>query len=294
MSFIKNTLRWWKQPKKTYAEEILEFAIFIVFIFAVRTWIFGLYQVPSGSMETTMLVGEGYFSDKFTYRFIRAPRRGEIIAFNEPTFDYSSNTVQKLWQMYVWGPSNWTKRVIGLPGEHVEGKMEDGKPVVYINGEKFEEPYLNKYPLVPVSYDLTQGWRSYDANYAYDKQPFYRMDETTVRTVQRALAQHGHDISHDPQTPLIGSQGNLDVYDVHLKCKEKDGVDEYWVMGDNRLGSGDCRSWGPLKADLIHGRILFRIFSVDAQHSWLIVDLLTHPIDFWTRIRFKRFFNWIG
>lgn len=287
MQFIRNTIAWWNKKNKSYIEEVIQFILFLGFIFLVRTWFYGLYQVPSGSMETTMLKGEGYVSDKFTYTFLRNPRRGEIIAFNEPVYPYSDNKLVNMWQNYVWGPSNWTKRVIGLPGEHIEGRIEDGHPVVYINGEKFDEPYLNQYPLVPENYSL-RDWRSYDKNYSYYDQPFYRMDGDVVTLVQRALRQQGYEDVKEPGTPAPHAQ---DIYDVHLKCKEKDGIDEYWVMGDNRLGSSDSRAFGPLKRDLIHGRIIFRIFSIDAQHSWLIVDLIKHPIDFWTRIRWKRFFN---
>lgn len=285
MQFIRNMVTWWNKPNKTFMEQVVEFCCFIVFIFLVRTWFYGLYQVPSGSMETTMLIGEGYVSDKFTYTFVRDPRRGEVIAFNEPLYPYSDNKALYYWQQYVWGPSNWTKRVIGLPGEHIEGRIEEGHPVVYINGEKMDEPYVNKFPLIPVSYSL-ESPRSYDANYSYYDQPFYRMDGDVVKIIQRALRQQGYEASREPGTPMPNGQ---DIYDVHLKSKGKDGIDEYWVMGDNRLGSGDSRVFGPLKRELIHGRIVFRIFSVDAQHSWLIMDLLQHPLDFWTRIRWKRF-----
>ena len=75
-----------------------------------------------------MLVGERFFADKATYLF-RKPQRGEIISFNDPLFHYSSSFGMSLFQNYVWGPSNWTKRVIGVPGDIVKGVIEDGKPV---------------------------------------------------------------------------------------------------------------------------------------------------------------------
>jgi hypothetical protein len=80
-------------------------------------------------------------------------------------------------------------------------------------------------------------------------------------------------------------------------------------MGDNRLGSQDSRFFGPLDGRLIHGKIVFRIWSLDTPNDtvmfpsnfiekvyaffadWWIVDLIKHPIDFWTRVRWSRFFQ---
>src|SRR5271163_4874697 len=128
--------------------EIIEFVLLLGLVFLVRTYGFGLYQVPSGSMETTMLKGERFYADKFSYAFLSKPERGDIIAFNEPRFQYSKNPLKRWIEYYVWGPSNWTKRIIGAPGDHIKGVVEDGKPVVYRNGEKLDEPYINKYPLI--------------------------------------------------------------------------------------------------------------------------------------------------
>ena len=46
-----------------------------------------------------------------------------LFALNDPTFAYSDNYWMELFQHYVWGPTNWTKRVIGVPGDHIEGKI---------------------------------------------------------------------------------------------------------------------------------------------------------------------------
>ena len=52
--------------------------------------------------------------------------------------------------------------------------------------------------------------------------------------------------------------------------------------------------FGPVDGGLIHGRILFRIFSMDSDEDWMILDLIKHPIDFWTRFRWSRFLQWVS
>ncbi len=278
--------------QETWRDTISEMALLLMLVFLIRTFGFGLYQVPTGSMETTMLVGERFFADKFSYVF-RTPRRGEIIAFNDPLYHYSKNPVGSLFQHYVWGPTNWTKRVIGIPGDRVRGAVEDGKPVVYLNDEKLAESYLNKYPLIEQVVDGVAHWRSYDPNASYADQPFYRMHK---RQVPRRVA-GASDLLH-PSTPQAASRRRIkrdgqywdgsDIFNVVLRDNE------YWLMGDNRRGSSDCRVFGPIQKKLIHGRIVFRIWSVDSTQDWWIADFLKHPIDFWQRIRWSRFFQWIN
>src|SRR3990170_2066742 len=139
------------KKRKGFIANVSEIVGLLLVVFLIRTFGFGLYQVPSGSMETSMLVGERFFADKLSYVF-RNPERLEVIAFNEPPkfYNYSKNKFKNLFQNYVWGPSNWTKRVIGKPGDEVRGVIEDGKPAIYLNGTKLDEPYLNQYPLIHV------------------------------------------------------------------------------------------------------------------------------------------------
>lgn len=288
MNFVRKSWAWLRRPNKSTLEQYLETIIIVVPIaFIIRTYFYGLYQVPTGSMETTMLIGERFFADKFTVMF-RPIKRGDIISFNNPNFAYSDNSLVYLWQKYVWGPDNWTKRVIGLPGEHVQGIMEDGKPVIYINGKKLDEPYVNKYPLLGLYRDDQRSpieYRSYDQAYSYHDQPFYRMDEYDVLKGRRLLERCGQPTEHIPGTPVLDPETgkNLDVYDFVL------GENQYWALGDNRLGSYDCRGWGPLSGEYIHGKIVFRFLSVDsAGESWLLLDIIKHPIDFWTRVRWSR------
>lgn len=326
------------RKQQSLGATIKEVTLLLLIVFVIRTFGFGLYQVPTGSMETTMLVGERFFADKFSYLF-SAPKRGDIIAFNDPQYAYSTNRVKRLIEDYVWGPSNWTKRIIGQPGDTVRGTVEDGKPVVYLNGEKLDEPYLNQYPLLAlystdintvvanaqndaarqaarglidknsiesyISYYMLSAinWRSYDARLAPDRQPFYRFTPgQVVRFAQESsfpgsvikdgkmVKEPNVPVEHD--VPAVGARkapdrqwGSSDEFNVKL------GADEYWLMGDNRRGSKDSRFIGPVTRRFIHGRILYRIWSIDSMEAWWIYDLIKHPISFWQRIRWNRFFQ---
>lgn len=337
--------RDYKKPVAGFLMTLKELVILLLIVFLIRTFGFGLYQVPSGSMETTMLVGERFFADKFTILFSK-PKNGDIISFNDPRFPYSSNSLVRLFQEYVGtfsGPINWTKRVIGIPGDRVQGIIEDGVPVVYLNDKKLDEPYVNKYPLLArwpedpavlkeqmiqegLAYIRRTGvhvvidelvtermlymreWRSYDPQAAYDKQPFYRFVPDRVIHVPPTWSEKGVFVDTDgrllmlPHAPnqlgdpeKMSRQGNSywngsDEFYVEL------GPNQYWLMGDNRRGSHDCRAFGPVNGGLIHGKIVFRIWSLDSTSSswldsWWIIDLIKHPIDFWSRLRWNRFFQ---
>lgn len=295
-NIIQRIIAWYKRPNKSPVADLLESLIVIIpVVFLIKTFVFGLYQVPTCSMETTMLVGERFFADKVTPYFAK-PKRGEIISFNDPNHTYSSNWLANLYQQYVdWNVVNYTKRVIGIPGDHVQGKIEDGKPVVYINGEKLDEPYLNSNPVITVIKPSVEAQRAglpgepvrrtYDPNLSYDNQKYYHLD---AKEVMLAKKYYGNNTIFKPYTPAHDAYGRVkDEYDIKL------GANEYWMMGDNRQGSADSRDWGPLNTNkvLFHGRILFRIWSLDSDESWWIVDLIRHPIDFWKRVRWSRFFQ---
>lgn len=80
-------------------------------------------KVPTGSMENTVMPGSRLIINRVVYA-VSEPRRGDIIAFYYPD---DEKTV-------------YLKRIIGLPGDTVEGI--DGK--VYINGEPLEEDYVRE------------------------------------------------------------------------------------------------------------------------------------------------------
>ena len=90
------------------------------------------YEIPSGSMEQTIEVGDRVFSEKVSYMF-GDPVQGDIITFEDPA---DSERVL-------------IKRVIATGGQTVD--LRDG--VVYVDGVPLDEPYTQGKP----SNDLNSG-----------------------------------------------------------------------------------------------------------------------------------------
>jgi signal peptidase I len=118
-----------KSVVREYFELIAETAVFVFF---VMTFVVQAFQIPTGSMEPTLLVGDFLLVNKLVYtgggsaidRALlprRALRRQDIIVFKYP------NDLTK----------DYVKRVIGLPGEKLEIKNKQ----VFINDRPLDEPY---------------------------------------------------------------------------------------------------------------------------------------------------------
>lgn len=114
---------------REYTESIL---VAILLALVIRTYMVQAFKIPSGSMEDTLVIGDHLLVSKFIYGTkipftsksiikIRDPRRGDVIVFEYPE-DPSKDFI---------------KRVIGTPGDVVEGK--DKK--VYVNGKLYENPH---------------------------------------------------------------------------------------------------------------------------------------------------------
>ncbi|MEA2580288.1 MAG: signal peptidase [Actinomycetota bacterium] len=121
----------------------------------VKSFLFPVFFIPSASMEPTLVgPGDRILVDKVPYYF-HDPRRGDIIVFSNPNAPPIDRGV--IGGFFHWlgqglgftghaeascGDKNpdedFVKRVIGLPGDTVEGK--DGG--VLIDGQRLSEPYL--------------------------------------------------------------------------------------------------------------------------------------------------------
>ena len=98
----------------------------------VRTFLVAPFSIPSGSMEQTLHVGDRILVDRLSYRF-HDVRRGDIVVFDGTEAFGRLGTGR--------GETDYVKRVIGLPGDHVMslGTENHANGVVYVNGTPLRE-----------------------------------------------------------------------------------------------------------------------------------------------------------
>jgi signal peptidase I len=176
----------------------------------IRTLLFQPFNIPSGSLIPTLLIGDYLFVSKYSYGyshfslpsfvdwvpgmmpgriFASQPKRGDIIVFKLPSD----------------GETDYIKRLIGLPGDKIQ--MIHGR--LYINGTIVEREPLPPYP------DTGFDGRPKDV-------PHY--EETLPGGVKHEIIERDND------------EGELDNTDVYLVPP-----DHYFMMGDNRDNSTDSR-----------------------------------------------------
>jgi signal peptidase I len=97
----------------------------LIIAIVIRTFVFQAFYIPSESMVPTLKVGDRVLVNKLSYK-LHDPRRGDIVVFKAPEGAATAEI------------KDLVKRLIGLPGETIEGR--DGK--IYIDGRELDEPYL--------------------------------------------------------------------------------------------------------------------------------------------------------
>ncbi|MFR0586916.1 signal peptidase I [Bifidobacterium pseudolongum] len=101
----------------------------VLVVLGLRLFVFGLYAIPSGSMENTIMPGDRVITTHLSPRPI-ALRRGDIIVFKDPA-NWLAN------EGATHNSDRLIKRLIGLPGDTVEC-AGNGAPIV-INGVPIDE-----------------------------------------------------------------------------------------------------------------------------------------------------------
>ena len=120
-----------KRKEGGIAETVRVIVHALIIALVIRTFLFQPFNIPSGSMKATLLVGDYLFVSKFSYGYSHyslpfspplfagriwasPPERGDVVVFRLPKDD----------------STDYIKRVIGLPGDVIQ--MIDG--VLHING----------------------------------------------------------------------------------------------------------------------------------------------------------------
>ncbi len=201
----------------------------------VRTLLFQPFNIPSGSLVPTLLVGDYLFVSKYSYGYSKyslplglplfegrimasEPKRGDIAVFKLPK---DSKT-------------DYIKRVIGLPGDRIQ--MIDAR--LYINGQETQRTPLPPY------HTIDDFGRPADV-------PHYM--ETLPNGVSHEIIQKNGDSGYWSNTP---------VYTVPPA--------HYFMMGDNRDNSQDSRvlsEVGYVPFENFEGRAEIIFFSIDENAS---------------------------
>ena len=107
----------------------LEWIVLVVVSLAValvvRAFLIQAFYIPSESMVPTLHKDDRVLVNKLSYR-LHDVNRGDVIVFRAPP-GASTTEVKDL-----------IKRVVGLPGETIEGRAG----AIYIDGKPLDEPYL--------------------------------------------------------------------------------------------------------------------------------------------------------
>jgi signal peptidase I len=205
----------------------LVYAVLIALV--VRTLFFEPFNIPSGSMKPTLLVGDYLFTSKYAYGYSKhslpfspplfggriledLPERGDVVVFKLPSD----------------GRTDYIKRVIGLPGDEIQ--MRDG--VLHLNGEAVPKERVGTFV------DRGEGGRE--------------------------LARYVETLPNGRQYEVLDTTPN-GPYDTTRVFEVPEG--HLFVMGDNRDNSMDSRTRfvGFVPVENLVGRAEIVFFSTDGS-----------------------------
>ena len=222
-----------KKEGESWIETVKTVVYALLIALVIRTFLFQPFNIPSSSMEATLLVGDYLFVEKFAYGysrysfpfglgpisgrvFGRVPDRGDVIVFKFPP-DNSTDYI---------------KRIIGLPGDRIQ--MLGGQ--LYINGKAVPKVRAADY---------------------------IETDEFGVaHHVPRYRETLPNGKSYDVLDRMAnGPADNTEVYAVPSG--------HYFMMGDNRDNSNDSRGdVGYVPAENLVGKAEIIFFSTNGSAHW--------------------------
>ncbi len=237
-------------PKTIWREYFESAAVTVIMALFGMAFIVQAVVVPTGSMLNTILIGDHLLVNKFifapgpTLPFLpqRPIKRGDIIVFKYPGNKYNPRSDYERDPPSPPYSTNFVKRVIGVPGDHIEISGErvtvNGQPLrehlIAANdacpGALQDDPCHNAPLKIAVNSSSTPGG-AYNVFYSSGPHPTFE------------------------SYPTFKEEGNGKILIVP--------PDSYFVMGDNRDNSDDSRYWGFVPRNLIIGRAMFVYWSYD-------------------------------
>jgi len=231
-------------------------------ILFLRTFIFEPFQIPTGSMIPTLLVGDHLFVAKSAYDFkvpftqksllkVSDPNPGDIIVFEYPNIEKDS---RKDGVFYI-------KRIIGTPGDTIS--IQQSK--IFINSKAVEaidftdpQPERNRklfserIPTQNFSY-LVQNYVAYKERFD-EEFPKFKRDYTSS-------CAHAGTFYSERSLSFFRSIFSRQI------CEFQVPKDSYFVMGDNRDDSEDSRFWGFVHRSSIRGKAIHIFMSINDLNS---------------------------
>ena len=121
------------EQKPSILRSFLSFLLMLVVVFGaaflLRMFVIAPYEIPSGSMEPTIMISDKVFSEKISY-YLGDVKPGDIVTFEDP--EVAGRTL--------------IKRCIAVGGQTVD--VHDG--FVFIDGQQLNEPYVEGKPSEPL------------------------------------------------------------------------------------------------------------------------------------------------
>ncbi len=263
-----------KVKPRTLKEKIYNFVKEFVVVFGIflvlNSFVIASFEVPTSSMEDTVMAGDFLFVNKFIYNLatprniplttIRLPyivipslwkvERGDVVVFEFPGY---RDEVKHPGMIY------YLKRCIGLPGDTIQ--IID--KVVYVNGEilpnpkyvKFERPYILSKDQ-PDPRIFPKGAPFNEDNYGPivvpKKGDVIKLDHSNLEMWEVFIKREGHSVEiKNGKIYIDGVEKNEYVVEH----------DYYFMMGDNRDNSLDSRFWGFVPDKYIVGTPLIVYWS---------------------------------
>lgn len=289
---IKTEEELQKKKQKIPKVKIKYFFETLVFAFVgamiLQTFLLGSSRVPTGSMESEILIGDFLLINKVVYgssspRTIpftdirlpyfstpswREPERNDIVVFEFP--GNRDEFKPKVVDTYV-------KRCVGLPGDKIQIKDK----VLFVNGKESPRPPHIQYidpQLFPKEYSMNDifpvgsKWNrdNYGPLYVPKKGDKINLDINNIYQWKTIIER---ELDKKNSVTVDGNQIYIEgrpVTDYILKD------DYYFMLGDNRDVSLDCRFWGFVPRSKIVGKPLVIYWSWDPSIPWTqLFDLLS-------------------